>query len=94
MFAREGKVITKVLNIFCKKLAFEIILKTLPILIDLMRVVDAPKLELVKNVKNTLSIVPNTTKKSKMFHPFVKYSLKPYAINLVINSRVKIIANI
>lgn len=75
IFAREGRVITKVLKIFFKKLAFDIILKTLPILIDLISVVDAPKLELVKNVKKTLSNVPITTRKSKIFHPLEKYSL-------------------
>lgn len=72
MFASEGMVITNVLNIFFKKLALEIILRTLPILKDLIKVVEVPKLELVNKVIMTLANVLRTTKKSKTFHPLRK----------------------
>jgi len=65
-------VTTNVLNIFFRKLAFETILKTLPILNVLISVVEAPKEELVKNVRKTLVTVPITISKSKIFHPLVK----------------------
>ena len=76
-FPREGIVITKVLKIFLRDFAFETNLRTLPILKDLISVVEAPNPDSVNTERKILISVKITTKKSKMFQGLVKQFLNP-----------------
>lgn len=69
---KEGIVITKVLKILLSDFAFETNLRTLPILKDLINVVEAPKPDSVNTEKNILIKVKITTTKSKIFQGLVK----------------------
>jgi hypothetical protein len=75
MFAREGIVTMKVVNISLRDSACLTSLKTLPILNDLITVVVAPTLNPVIYPINIPERPPMTINKSKLFHPSSKYFL-------------------
>lgn len=68
----DGMVTMNVLNIFLSDFALFTSLRTLPILNDLISVVDAPKSASVKKVRKTLISVKLTTTRSNMFQAFKK----------------------